>query len=564
MQLPALGWNTWDSQAQQPSHQDYSPVPSLSGAGWPLGNLLSCDPSNVFFDTDDSRMHKNDPSLGTCTDQPDPLPILSIASESGPPSNFSFSSPSASPELPAALAALSGSAVGTVVDLFFLHFHTHVPCLNEAVFRDAHCSEVLVPDDSTLLLAVLAVAAGMHTDPTVQQRQALWYAQAKRLFADADREGSATMELLQVACLLAFHAMVTGELPTLRTLVGNAWRMACSMGLNRLDAHEPVIAPVQAGSSRNHGREERRRVFWTVFLLDRLTAFPCGLPFAIDDRQFLVNLPLAPIASFDTGLLTPDNDAGVAFTRNLHSLVLAKPSNNVSSVPVFHHVVKAYVLLGRIVEYVYSLHTTQFSSDGPDPEAAELDTALILFRLNLPRTATDLLCAKASDRRYVVWLGIILNANTILLHFWQFSHRYRHDPSASGTEFEYCFIAAKAIISLVKEACRMDTSLVASPHFAPAFYLCSRILLIQGRCEIATSETAQAAGSWRTDVELLITLFHNMGEAYKGLELKFTTGIREDLQLDDEGLRRLCESGSRGLLLQCSSSQRRDTVSLRS
>lgn len=297
-------------------------------------------------------------------------------------------------------------------------------------------------------------------------------------------------------------------------------------------------------------------VFWTLFLLDRLASFPCGLPYAVDDRYVLVNLPLQLPAILDSAFSsTPEPLPVVPFTRNLHSLVLAKPSNSYNPIPVIHHIVKAYVLLGRIVEHVYALHP---AIDPGDIEAAELDNALIYFRLNLPRSATHLPSAAPADLKLVVWLNVIMHANTILLHFWQFSSQ------SQSKSFDSCVVAAGAIVSLIKEACRIDPSLLVNIHLLPAFYLCSRILLIHGRgCPPALSSSSSLSESeiplnrnWRSDMNLLLMVFRMVAETYKTLGAKFEEGVRQDMELGNEGVQKIFDAGARGLLLHCCSWQR--------
>jgi hypothetical protein len=491
-----------------------------------------------------------------------PAPTLATAwpSVSAPGFLSGTASPSTDSDVLSSFGLPARNKVLDVVDLFFLNFHAHIPCLQETTFRATYYRDGVFREDSALLFAVLAIAARLHTDPLIQAQEQEWYDHAKTLYSQTVKAGITSVEPIQTACLIAFQGLIIGDLEAVWTVLGDAWRKACALGLNRLDAPDLLDPRPLLKLKSPKEKEEHRMVFWTLFLLDRLTSFPCGLPYAIDDRYVLVNLPLQLPAFVNSAFATPEPEPAVPFTRNLHSLVLAKPANSYTPVPIIHHIVKAYVLLGRIVEHVYALHP---ATDPGDIEAAELDNALIYFRLNLPRSATHLSSAALSDLKHVVWLNIIMHANTILLHFWQYSSQ------SQSKSFDSCVVAASAIVSIVKEACRIDPSLLVNMHLLPAFYLSSRILLIHGRGCLASSSSSPSKfpdsevllnQNWRSDMNLLLMVFRMVGETYKALGVKFEEGVRQDLELNEEGVQRIFEAGARGLLLHCCSWRRGEVL----
>jgi hypothetical protein len=111
------------------------------------------------------------------------------------------------------------------------------------------------------------------------------------------------LELIQAACCLILHAFAAGEYTTGWLLLGKAWRQACSFGLNRVDANPEGILGMLPPAKDWQEKEERRKAMWTLFLLDRGMSFPSGRPHAIDDRQFMVNLPIGDALLQETSAL---------------------------------------------------------------------------------------------------------------------------------------------------------------------------------------------------------------------------------------------------------------------
>ncbi|KAB2573390.1 F-actin capping protein beta subunit [Lasiodiplodia theobromae] len=517
-------------RAQQAPQDDYFAVQSM--AEWPpLMTPLLTPPAAPAIP--DEALLEDIPSL-TFDD------ALSFSSLSWPCSRL----PSVSLDSPAPASSLPAQPdLVRLVDLFFAHFHPFVPCLHEASFRDSFCSSPIQGDAPALVYAVLAVAACMHTDAAVRQRQDEWLTRAKALYRENCNEQS--VQMVQTALCLAFHALVTGDLQALWMLLGDSWRKACLMGFNRLDAPDhPGLKPFAPAPQDAREKEQRRRIFWTIFLLDRGTSFPCGLPYAIDDRQFLVNLPVRENIFAGTGPLNPEEAGSVPFNHKLSSLISARPAQG-DAAPIMHHLIKAYVIMGRIVEHTHSIHPQQSDHSRYN----ELDSALVRFRLSLPRCATELSRAAPCALKYVLWLGMILHANTVLLHFTPTNSSTNEEDQDSSRAFEYCLAAARAIVQLVKDASRIATDTLANPHISPALYLASRILLIQWHRD--------KDPQLRDDIDLILLAFDRIADAFPVLAQKFTTRINSDVLLDAESIRALRAAGARGLLVQCSSWNRR-------
>jgi Fungal specific transcription factor domain len=210
------------------------------------------------------------------------------------------------PTPPSAVEGMAWPPLSQLLELvqkFFACFHTLLPCLHEASFIDRIVSRELQEQAPVLLYAIISLAARLHPDPTVQARQHAWYVHAKSLYGSVEHSHTTSLELIQASCCLVLHATGTGEHTVAWQLIGKAWRQACSVGLNRIDADPEGIPGLLAPARDMREKEERRRTMWLLFLLDRGMSFPTGRPHAVDERQFMVNLPVDDAIFQEAGVL---------------------------------------------------------------------------------------------------------------------------------------------------------------------------------------------------------------------------------------------------------------------
>lgn len=66
-------------------------------------------------------------------------------------------------------------------------------------------------------------------------------------------------------------------------LLGNALRLAMSMGLNHNLPEQPGICPTK--------RQHRICVWWAIYIFDRFWSLKLGLPFQIQDDNIYVDMP---------------------------------------------------------------------------------------------------------------------------------------------------------------------------------------------------------------------------------------------------------------------------------
>lgn len=202
-------------------------------------------------------------------------------------------------------------------------------------------------------------------------------------------------------------------------------------------------------------------------MLDRNQSWPTGWPNAIDERQFKLDIPVAD-SIFQR--MTPDTNPqeidNVPFTRNIDALI-ASTSLAKEPLNLFHYLIIAHILLGRTSELIHTIHDDPSTAEYTQ-ECEKLDDYVIKLRLNMPRTAASVMDAPIEDRGQVVWLNIILNTTSLLLHYRAVPYS---DPDTVKDLFNKTVVAAKNTSQIIKDASRISIDLLLNINIAPSVYM---------------------------------------------------------------------------------------------
>ncbi|CAK7199514.1 hypothetical protein SEUCBS139899_002194 [Sporothrix eucalyptigena] len=189
-------------------------------------------------------------------------------------------------------------------DIYFTTIHIAYPFLPRALFTQSYrtfiaSNKQTVPNDTWLATMYIIFAIGAYynaasggtaTQDTLHEQ---YYRHALTLSS-----GSEPLErsLNQVSFLLAqcFYLLAVCRTDTCWTTLGLAVRIAQSIGLHvDADAPRPRARNQQQNTETIAFRnaELRRRVFYSVYVLDRLLALQLGRPPAIHDEDCYLRLP---------------------------------------------------------------------------------------------------------------------------------------------------------------------------------------------------------------------------------------------------------------------------------
>ncbi|KAL4863308.1 hypothetical protein BDV12DRAFT_189773 [Aspergillus spectabilis] len=96
-----------------------------------------------------------------------------------------------------------------------------------------------------------------------------------------------SLDMVEIWLLLSIYSLSLNRRHSAYNLAGSAVRLATIMGLH-LNVPESQMSDVGE-------REHRIRIWWTVYILDRMWAAKLGYPAAIQDDEIDVNLPSSPV-----------------------------------------------------------------------------------------------------------------------------------------------------------------------------------------------------------------------------------------------------------------------------
>ncbi len=124
-------------------------------------------------------------------------------------------------------------------------------------------------------------------------RASTTFTHALRLLPDPHEEGS--ILCVETLALTGYFMQNLNRRDAAFLYIGMALRMAISLGLHQEVSSSPTN-PAAFGSAPvldETARERRRRVWWSIYSLDRIVSAKSGNPLTIQDEDIGVSLPLA-------------------------------------------------------------------------------------------------------------------------------------------------------------------------------------------------------------------------------------------------------------------------------
>ncbi|GAB5587027.1 hypothetical protein Unana1_01927 [Umbelopsis nana] len=178
-----------------------------------------------------------------------------------------------------------------LIGLYFEHFYPFLPLLHKDKFlATINGAEGTPPVPPILLNAIYAVASRVSNDPRVRSDPNLSgtagdiFLERARVLLEAEHDVS-KISTIQALLLMSSHQH--GAMRSTRAWLynGMAFRFASDIGLNRNCDEWNIPADV---------KEERKRVFWCCFVIDRITSATYGRSFTIDEADCDIPLPDDP------------------------------------------------------------------------------------------------------------------------------------------------------------------------------------------------------------------------------------------------------------------------------
>lgn len=214
-------------------------------------------------------------------------------------------SPASSSDMTGSEHKLSTELVDSLVELYFIHMHPWIPILHIRQFRERLKIEAERKKLGIILRAITATCIRFSNDPRLgdlTSRSKL--AKSNHQAVILESMESFSVEGLQALVICAFDTIGSGRGPSAWSIVGSMARTVEQLQLSieedingedsisKRDTHALVkriefLRPCQTWSEA----EERRRVFWNVFLMDRFCSIATGWNVCLTSADVTRRLP---------------------------------------------------------------------------------------------------------------------------------------------------------------------------------------------------------------------------------------------------------------------------------
>ncbi|THC98944.1 hypothetical protein EYZ11_001581 [Aspergillus tanneri] len=298
----------------------------------------------------------------------------------------------------------------------------------------------------------------------------LFYQRARK-YAELDEmkglgEGILSLSICQTWLLIGTYEFRMMCFPRAWVSVGKASRLALMLGLNRLDGMGLGVKQSLPPTNDWTENEERRRVFWMAFCVDRYASVGTGWPVLIDDRDVMTNLPASEEA-FING--QPQQTARVTDIAS---------GDDISTLSAFGSVVFMAYLFGRNLTHLHR----------PDPQDNEQDlnglfwqrhrshdNILLHFALTMPNHLR--LPAGVRDPN-VIFCNMAIHTSTICLHQAAIFKAEKNKISEQITteSKRRCIVAADQITNIMKMISHIDLTIM-NPFMAFCVYIAARVFV---------------------------------------------------------------------------------------
>ncbi len=165
----------------------------------------------------------------------------------------------------------------------------------------------LVPrrGDVVLLLLCMKLIVWRPTADELEPRTTLYFT-AKRYYIELEAEGNFTIRALQAAILIALYEFGHGIYPSVLSSIASCARYGRALGIDASPKRRPE------SSVSCFEAEEKRRVWWSILILDRFANITCPGPrFETRDPEADDLLPVDD-AVWDTGTVSPTDETSIA------------------------------------------------------------------------------------------------------------------------------------------------------------------------------------------------------------------------------------------------------------
>ncbi|KAI8342082.1 fungal-specific transcription factor domain-containing protein [Chlamydoabsidia padenii] len=355
-----------------------------------------------------------------------------------------------------------------LLDLYFTHFYTLLPIIHKDSFWESYHS-TNNPPSRLLLNAIYAVASRIcsdervRTSPDQPTTAGDVFFERARILLDFEYDD---FKVSTVQSLLLMSSHQNGALKSIRGWIysGMAFRMSQNLGLHcNCDSWDLTHAE----------KEERKRVFYCCFVIDRLACAMHGRSPVIDERDCDTPYP-------------QDNDKCDEGKR------IDKIMDN------FHALIKLCDLLGAVLRDIYSVRGRQQLKrmSSPDALIAKLDKALNNWMAKLPLAAryrppnSRMAEESVAPSLALCQIHMLYNTTLILLHRPFIPGPTQTEAPSVFPSREICTYAANKILDIVVSL--MKEERLANVNNYTLYFMFTAGIIFIGDASDTSSESIDA------------------------------------------------------------------------
>lgn len=414
----------------------------------------------------------------------------------------------------------------SLVEIYFQLIHPWIPMLHVRNFRQRMKDPSQRDQITTICHAIVSICARFSDDPRLGHDSDVRTQRAKRSRDTVILQSmqSFSVENLQALIIVAFDTIGSGRSPSAWSVVGSMTRTVEQLQLSVEPAdderahsadtfHNQIKRAAFLPPARDWSElEERRRVFWNVFLMDRFCSIATGWNLSLTSADVKRRLPCEG-ALWEAGdaLETPTPFFGVSDKYNQISTTspsLGQQNKNKAQasemrLPTARAESEDQESLGGFAYCIeatesLSLVTSFFLQQAVDVSKAQdvqmwlmrfkqLDLRLVQWKIFLPERWREA-CAVNEDGNMdpnLTLAHITHNVAVILLHQgiaypsaeWQAVLPTIGVRLPSASSAETCFIAATEVVTIVERFLRDNPVILTNPQFAFCLFICGRMML---------------------------------------------------------------------------------------
>ncbi|RAH41023.1 putative C6 transcription factor [Aspergillus brunneoviolaceus CBS 621.78] len=390
-----------------------------------------------------------------------------------------------------------------LVDFHFANVHPWIPILHIRRFRE----QLYSPDGWNralpILHAILATSVRFTSHPAAggfQSKGEMAAASRQRVILNSME--SFSVENLQALVIIALDIIGSGRGPSAWSVVGSMTRTVEQLQLSvedrdddegRTAKGEYLIKRMVFLKPAQHWwqTEERRRVFWTVFLMDRFCSVSTGWNLSLTSADVRRRLPCeGALWQREQEQTTPFFGIANHFSHGASGPILDDSKHpGQDSIGGFAYAIEATESLSLVVHFF--LHNALDIGDVQRTKKwllrfKELDLRLVQWKLLLPQKWQS---------AAVLNVDGIMDPNLTLAHFTHNTalillHQSMAYPPAhwkdcpvrlpSATSLETCIEAASEIVML-GSLFLQHSSILANPQFSFCLFIAGRMLLVHSQ-----------------------------------------------------------------------------------